>query len=86
MNTRIVAHADVPQADPSVRLAPREKDSLPPWADKVVDGWHALTLGTWRMVIFAVRTAGRVAVCVPAETPKLGFAVSKAIRIDTMLG
>ena len=86
VNTRIVAHADVPQPDPSVRLAPREKEPLPPWVAKVADGWHALSLGNWRMVIFAVRTAGRVAAFVPAETPKLGFAVSKAIRIDTMLG
>ena len=59
---------------------------MPPLVDKVVDGWHVLTLGTWRMVIFAVRTAGRVAAFVPAETPKRGFAVSKDIRIDTMLG
>lgn len=42
--------------------------------------------GKWRIVIFAVRTAGRVAAFVAPETPQLGFAVNKDIRIDTMLG
>ena len=60
-NKRILAHADVPQKDPSVRLNPRAKGSLPPWVGKVADGWHALSLEGWRIVIFAVRTAGRVA-------------------------
>ena len=68
VNQRIVPHADVPQKDPSVRLQPRAKDALPPWAGKVVDGWHALSLEGWRIVIFAVRTAGRVAAFAPALT------------------
>ena len=68
MNQRIVPHADVPQKDPRVRLQPRPKDGLPSWADKVADGWHALSLEGWRAVIFAVRTAGRLAAFAPALT------------------
>ena len=68
VNQRIVPHADVPQKDPRVRLQPRPKDGLPSWADKVADGWHALSLEGWRAVIFAVRTAGRLAAFAPALT------------------
>ena len=68
VNQRIVPHADVPQKDPSVRLQPRAKDVLPSWAGKVADGWHDLSLKGGRIVIFAVRTAGRVAAVATALT------------------
>lgn len=68
VNQRIVPHADVPQKDPSVRLQPRDKDVLLSWAGKLADGWHALSVEGWRIVIFAVRTAGRVAAFAPALT------------------
>ena len=68
VNQRIVPHADVPQKDPSVHLQPRAKGVLPPWVDKVADGWHALSLEGWRIVIFTVRAAGRMAALAPALT------------------
>jgi hypothetical protein len=63
VNMRVTPHPDVPQKDPAVRVKPQTDAARPAWAGKLRNGWHALRLRDKgaRMVIFAVRCAGKFA-------------------------
>ena len=63
VNMRVTPHPDVPPKDPTVRMKPQTDTAWPAWAGKLRNGWHALRLQDTgvRLVIFAVRCAGRLA-------------------------
>jgi hypothetical protein len=63
VNVRVTPHPDVLQKDPTVRIKPQTDKVRPAWAGKLRNGWHALRLPDTgvRLVIFAVRCAGKFA-------------------------
>ena len=63
VNVRVTPHPDVPKKDPTVRIKPQTDTARPAWAGKLRNGWHALRLPDTgvRLVIFAVRCAGKLA-------------------------
>ena len=63
VNVRVTPHPDVPVKDPAVHIKPQTDTARPAWAGKLRNGWHVLRLQDTgvRIVIFAVRCAGKLA-------------------------